>query len=354
MGPQVMEFPNCTQKTSARFSESAGKLFGLLFGLWISIMLTACIYIPIAERNLTYPVPPQEAWVDHGTIFTRGELGDWDYQLFGGFALSAIKIDDSYFLYYQGTSAYRSDFDETVLWRAIGVASSPDGINFTKHADNPIVTWFPNQNGEEGAVSSAVTQADDGSIILFYGANIEQDEIHVNADGRVALSTDGFNFTDLGVALDFRDRSIWGSGDELFPVLALRHANRWIVYYIPNGTLQSGRLGVAYGEQPDRLDRSAAVRSNLRTNLRLGHRWAGSRRTGHLRTISQQHPPENHRSPPTCPLKARTGSALPLRPIASNMSIRRLSYWIQELNTWFMYYRSGDRYGVKSGSCRRT
>jgi hypothetical protein len=346
MGPQVMGFPNCPQRTSAHFLESAGKVVGLLFGLWISIMLTACIYLPVAERDLTYPVPPQEAWIDHGTIFTRGELGDWDYQLFGGFALSAIKIDDSYFLYYQGTSAYRSDFDETVLWRAIGVATSPDGINFTKHADNPIITWFPNQNGEEGAVSSAVTQGDDDLIILYYGANIEQDEIHVNSDGRVALSTDGFNFTDLGVALDFRDASIWGSGDELFPVLALRHANRWIVYYIPNGTLQSGRLGVAYGEQPDRLDRSAAVRSNLR-GISVwgtgGQALVGPDTYALFLNNSRQNTIEVRYMSPRNPNRL----SAPTETYRFEHVDQATILLDTELHTWFMYYRSGDRYGLK-------
>jgi len=97
-------------------------------------------------------VPAQSEWTDYGTIFESGNLGEWDYQLFGGFTTAAIKKAGIYHLYFQGASGYRI-VDDSVTWRSIGVAISPDGINFTKHSDNPVITWFPNGNGEEGAVS---------------------------------------------------------------------------------------------------------------------------------------------------------------------------------------------------------
>lgn len=313
---------------------------------WLLISLSGCISHRVNEVDILYPIPPQEAWVDYGTVFTRGELGEWDYQLFGGFALSAIKINDTYYLYFQGTSAYRSDFDETVLWRAIGVATSPDGVNFTKYEGNPIFTWFPNQNGEEGAVSSAVTLGEDGSIYFYYGANIEQDEIHVNADGRVAVSENGFDFTDLGVALDFRDASLWGSGDELFPVLALRDHNRWIVYYIPNGTLQSGKLGVAYGDHYDQLDRSSAVRSGLRSisvwgtasQARVGpDSYAIFLNNGRHKTIEARYlSPKNPDS-----------LSVPVETYRFEHVDQATVLLDEELQTWFMFYRSGDHYGLK-------
>ena len=206
-------------------------------------------------------IPAQSEWVDYGIILEAGVAGEWDLFLWGGFAFSAIKKDDTYYLYYQGSSDYRTEFDETVLWRAIGVATSQDGIHFTKYAGNPILTWFPNQNGEEGAVSSGVTLSEQGETILFYGANTQESLTTVNADIRVAASVDGFSFTDLGVVLDRRDKSVWGSGDELFSVDAIYDSGQWIVYYIPNGSPQSGKLGVAYGNQYNALTQTAMVTS---------------------------------------------------------------------------------------------
>ena len=213
----------------------------------------------LLESNIR--IPAQSDWVDHGMIFEAGTEGEWDYYLGGGFALSTIKMDGIYHLYYQGSSDYRTEFDETVMWRAIGVATSTDGIHFTKHESNPLLTWFPNQNGEEGAVSSGVTLGENGELMLYYGANTEESFTTVNADVRVASSVDGLRFNDLEVVLHHWDRSVWGYGDELFSVDAIYDSGQWIVYYIPNGTAESGLLGVAYGDRYNRLTRSYMVTS---------------------------------------------------------------------------------------------
>jgi len=47
--------------------------------------------------------------------------GEWDYYLWGGFAFSVIKKDDTYFLYYQGSSDYRT------LENSYGVKLAPAG-----------------------------------------------------------------------------------------------------------------------------------------------------------------------------------------------------------------------------------
>ena len=214
---------------------------------------------PISESKVH--IPAQSAWVDYGTILEAGVNGEWDLYLWGGFAFSVLKRDETYYLYYQGSSDYRTEFDETVLWRSIGVATSKDGIHFTKYVDNPILTWFPNQNGEEGAVSSGVSFGEQGETFLFYGANAHESPTTVNADVRVAASLDAFSFTDLGVVLNRTDRSVWGSGDELFSVDAIYDSGRWIVYYIPNGSPESGKLGVAYGNQYDALTQTSMVTS---------------------------------------------------------------------------------------------
>lgn len=232
---------------------------------WV-VPLLVCI-LPAVSCSEPTPaaslrIPAQSDWVDYGEILEAGAQGDWDLYLWGGFAFSAIKKNGIYYLYYQGSSDYRSEFDETVLWRAIGVATSSDGMRFTKYQGNPILRWFPNQNGEEGAVSSGVTLGEEGEIMLFYGANTEQSPTRVNANVRAAASMDGLGFRDLGIVLDHQDRSIWGSGDELFAVDTIYDSGQWIVYYIPNGGRESGQLGVAHGQEYTALKYSSAVTSS--------------------------------------------------------------------------------------------
>lgn len=225
-------------------------------------ILGGCVPLAVPPHgDAELAIPAQSDWTGYGSIFETGDPGEWDHYLWGGFAGTVVKKEGTYYLYYQGASDYRTSYDETVLWRAIGVATSPDGVNFHKFDRNPVVTWFPNDNGEEGAVSGGVALENNGDFVSLYGANTEQSETLVNADVRLSTSAEGSAFTDMGVVLDHKNRSIWGSGDELFPIIAIHDADRWFVYYIPNGVLQRGRLGVAWGTDLDHLDHSSAVRA---------------------------------------------------------------------------------------------
>jgi hypothetical protein len=216
---------------------------------------------PTSAQGHQVQIPSQSDWLDCGPILGAGEDGEWDYYLWGGFAASVVRKNDTFYLYYQGAAGYDDD-EGTVTWRSIGVATSPDGIHFTKYAGNPVRTWFPNNNLEEGAVSAGAFLDTTSEIALYYGANTWAGGSSVNADGRLAISTDGFHFTDAGIVLDHRDRSLWGAGDELFPIIGFHDAGRWFAYYIPNGVLQKGRLGVAWGNDRHDLTNSAAARSN--------------------------------------------------------------------------------------------
>jgi hypothetical protein len=295
-------------------------------------------------------IPLQEDWIDCGTIFEAGAKGEWDYYLWGGFAFSVIKKNDTIFLYYQGASDYRTEYDETVLWRAIGVATSLDGIHFSKHEGNPILTWFPTQSGEEGAVSSGVTSGPGGETFLFYGANTAVSPITVNADSRAASSLDGYNFKDLGIVLDHNKRSIWGSGDELFVVDAIYHQGQWIIYYIPNGTLEAGLLAVSYGEQFDDLKKSTAVTDGTNKIPVWGT-------AGHVRMDEDSYALilNNVREKRT---EIRLVSPYTPHILSEPVAVYQFEEMQQanllldeEKDTWYMFYRTyNDRYALKLAS----
>jgi hypothetical protein len=291
--------------------------------------------------------PSQSDWVDYGIILEAGAEGEWDYYLWGGFAFSVIKKDGTYYLYYQGASDYRTEFDETVLWRAIGVATSQDGIHFAKYENNPVLTWFPKQGGEEGAVSSGVTLGEQGEFILFYGANTEESITSVNADVRIASSLDGINFTDLGMVLDHNDRAVWGSGDELFSVDAIYDQGQWIVYYIPNGSPESGMLGVAFGASPDALNQTSAVTS---ANGPISV-WGTA---GHIKLDSDTYAlilnnvREGRTEVRSVSLQSPNIVSEPVAVYQFDEVQQAVLLLDEENETWFMYYRTHENsYGVK-------
>ena len=174
---------------------------------------------PASLEQYASSIPERSDWTDCGPVLEPGQPGEWDLYLWGGFAASVVKRGGTYFLYYQGSDGY-DERDGTVTNRAIGVATSPDGLHFTKHPQNPVLRFSPTGNHEEGAVSSAVV-VDGPMVVMSYGANTWTGRDQVSADARLATSADGVRFTDHGVILDHADRQVWGYGDEIFPVIGV-------------------------------------------------------------------------------------------------------------------------------------
>jgi hypothetical protein len=299
----------------------------------------------------SFGIPKQADWVDQGTIFEAGAAGEWDHLLWGGFTGTAVKKDGTFFLYYQGAREYLGAPYDTVIWRAIGVATSQDGINFTKYGGNPVITWFPSGypdgNGEEGATSGGATLDPRGNIALYYGANTAVDATSVHADGRLATSSNGFSFTDAGAVLPYNDSSIWGYGDELFPIAAIEDSGQWIVYYLPNGSGVGRNLGVAWGNARDNLNNAAPVlngASNIAAWGMAGKAKVGSNTYAIFTNVVSDPRTEVRLMSLDAPDKLSSPVAIYRFP-----GINQATILLDEQNdAWYMYYRSGDHYGVKT------
>jgi len=241
----------------------------------MAAIMTTCIVVvflaalfsddaPSLGEHTAVRVPKQSDWVDHGTILKAGPSGSWDARLSGAISPSTVvKKDGMYFLYYIGADGDRGSphDDGGPRHRALGVATSTDGIHFTKHSGNPIITHLPNHNEEEGVFSAGAALDGKGSIVLYYGAMDagRQSSTLVDGDVRLAVSGNGLNFMDHGDVISHADRSIWGYGDELFPVGTFTANNMWYVYYIAKGKGTHWELGVAWGAGPEKLSRSRAA-----------------------------------------------------------------------------------------------
>jgi hypothetical protein len=296
----------------------------------------------------SYTVPAAADWVDYGTVLEQGPLGAWDYQFFGAFGGSVVKKNDTWYLFYQGSCCYRVVPDDTVTFRQLGLATSPDGVNFTKAPGNPVISFSPTNGGEEGAVSSAVVLDPNGQLIVYYGANTEASPTTVTADGRWSLSTDGVTYTDQGIVLDRTDPSVWGSGDELFPVMAFEEAGQWHVYYIPNGTPQARTLGAAWGPSRDSLPNTNAALSGGSSIAAFGMGGVAKIDSGTWALFIN-----DVRVPKT---EVRTVSPASPDQLSAPLEVYQLADMRQgtvlldkETNTWFLYYRNSSqrRYGLR-------
>lgn len=338
-------------KTNGSFEKiSRTILIGLVIVLGLLAFSTPTEKANAQSGGLT--IPAQSEWVDHGLIFTAGAKGEWDNILWGGFAGCVTKMNGQFYLYYQGSDGY-DDTQGTVTNRAIGLATSSDGINFQKDPSNPVITHSPNNRIEEGAVSCGVSM-NGSEMVMYYGANTVTypTSPYVNANGVAATSADGRNFSDAGIALQYNDPGLWGSGDEVFPVMSLKapETNNWIVYYIPNGSPQARTLGVAWGNNMLNLSNSAGV-TDAGGNIAAWGMGGGvvslqdgsyAVFTNNVSTRQMEARIMNPNSP------AQFSNPVQTYNFADFNS--GVVYFDAASNTWFLFYRNSDAsaYGVKT------
>jgi hypothetical protein len=223
----------------------------------VLVILFSNSQVASAQTQLT--LPQNTDWVTKGVAIREGAEGQWDRYLWGGFSNNLIKKGSTYYHYYQG-SAYYDNTCESVAYRAIGVATSTDGINWTKHSGNPVIKWSSKGSIEEGASGSGAWLRSDGKVYIYYGANTGTG-CTVNTAGRLAVSSDGVNFTDMGQVISPTNSNIWGYGDEIHPVGVYEYGGKWNVFYIPNGVSIYRKLGVVSGNSSTNLTTSSAVNS---------------------------------------------------------------------------------------------
>ncbi len=298
------------------------------------------------------PIPEQSDWIDHGMILEKGEKGEWDHYISGGFTGTVVKKDGTFFLYYQGANDYNEKYG-TVTYRAIGVATSQDGVSFTKYSKNPVITWAPNNGIEEGSVSGGATLGANGEIVMYYGANTKQSEWLVNADSRLATSESGLDFSDSGIVLDHNNDRVWGSGDELFPIIAFHEKGNWYLYYIPNGTLRRQKLAMAWGPNRKALTNSRPVLSDgkmIEVWGMGGHAKIGA----DTYTLFINNVRQSLMEVRVVHLDTPDQLSAPIRKYKFDNFAQGTVFWDNETKIWFMFYRqrNQEKYGVKLAPVR--
>lgn len=292
-------------------------------------------------------IPDETAWTDHGLVIDSSEFGTaWDGFFEGTTPCSLIKHNGVYYQYYIGADDYIDQLNNIgPSNRAIGVATSTDGVRWQKYAGNPIVTFTSSGNPEEGAVSCGVYVDTGGNFTMYYGANIASTPTtaQVNANIMLATSTNGKDFSSGTIVGRYNNSWIWGYGDELHAVGSLFANNAWYAFYQPNGVAQGGRLGFISGPQKDNLTAATgSVKVGTTEVLARGGMSILSYDANNLLYVIRNRDNTNfYTANPTNPL-ALSG------PVKTYSNVRGNYYLDRDRNTWFMIYDTWVYMGLKT------
>jgi hypothetical protein len=185
-----------------------------------------------------------------------GPQGSWDDSLPGAITPSTVvELSGTYYLYYIGSDGKRVH-DNGPAHRKLGLATSSNGIDFTKYDGNPLLSWSPGNNDEEG-IFGAKAIVIDGRIYLYINTvsakNATTDQVW--ADVHLVTSTDGKHFSKPILVLDHSNADVVGYGDELGPTGIMHKDGKWSLYYFAKGLLVSDwQLCLATGNSPTSFD----------------------------------------------------------------------------------------------------
>ncbi len=208
----------------------------------------------LTDNSAIISIPSRDDWSAPEEIIGLhlGPDGSWDDFTPGAITpCTMVKLSGTYYLYYIGSDGKR-DHDDGPAHRKLGLATSSNGIDFTKYEGNPLLSWSPMNNDEEG-IFGAKALLIDGKIYLYINTisakNASTDQVW--ADVHLLTSTDGKHFSKPTLVLDHSNADIIGYGDELGPTGILYNDGKWTLYYYAKGIgMASWGLCLATGNSP--------------------------------------------------------------------------------------------------------
>lgn len=157
-------------------------------------------------------------------VLSRGALEDWDSDCGTIYAPQVIEHDGLFHLFYTG-SCQRGGRPS-----AIGYATSPDGLAWTKSASNPILT--PDASGYDAmCVSAGVPFVEGDTWTLYYAANSQPCAGPGQHVGRAtATDPNGPWQRDDSPVLETGSAGAWDAGF-IMPQVVLRSGDGYVLYY---------------------------------------------------------------------------------------------------------------------------
>jgi predicted GH43/DUF377 family glycosyl hydrolase len=183
-------------------------------------------------------------------VLTAGNPGSWDdYSVITG---PVIRKDNEYRMYYLG---FRNEYD---YWH-IGLATSVDGINWTKYPD-PVIYADP---GEVRLMPDDIIIIND-VYYLYYSI-----KLYPYYDIRLATSSDGINFTKSNNNPILTADANWEGSGVYSPTIIFENNQYKMVY--ANVNLPEGALGMAYST--DGMNWTKDTNNPFFTNADIPNNW---------------------------------------------------------------------------------
>jgi hypothetical protein len=203
-------------------------------------------------------VPLSTDWDYPGSVALspKADAG-WDYYFGAKSPGAMVKLGGTYFLYYiGGTGPTVSEPIDELADSKLGVATSTDGVTFTKYASNPIIEYTTGSYEHEGVFSVAAVVVS-GTVHLYYGVTHHTGTPSANSvDGRIyhRSSTDGYTFGSATLIYSVE-------GDEYYSLGVTHDGSTYRLYHIgPTGT-GVGVLNMISGTSATSLSGNAVIQS---------------------------------------------------------------------------------------------
>lgn len=167
-------------------------------------------------------------------VLNVGPQGAWDGAGVG--ECSVIKDGHQYKMWYGGSDAWR--------WWRVGYATSPDGIHWTKHPNNPVLSEGSAGVWDEWGASAPAVVKIEGKFHMLYGGLDSYSGARIGA----ASSSDGLNWTkstDNPQLLEGLDAGAWNS-ENVFHATFFKDNNEDLVKMFYRGT-DGSVYGIGYG-----------------------------------------------------------------------------------------------------------
>jgi predicted GH43/DUF377 family glycosyl hydrolase len=176
-------------------------------------------------------------------VLTVGDPGEWDESEVGG--PRVIYDGTTYHMWYHGYSGACCD--------SIGYATSPDGVNWTKYAGNPV--FGPGDPGQwdEGFVYFTAVLSDSGQLHMWYSTAFKPFGVGIG----YVTSTDGISWTRFLTApvVNVGDPGAWDES-YVFTPNVLEHQGNYHMWYTG---ATGGVNGFGYAASPDGISWTKSI-----------------------------------------------------------------------------------------------